>query len=400
MKEFIENARAADPNIQFAIGNVPILHAFHEGRKDLKENIPNYNDMIKDVLPMWSTKESPIVHVDVASSYICDPKDAKTGDMDGLHPGPRGDFQIARAFSIGLHDSYKLGCRPLEIPDPIPQRDLSLPKNFKAEGSPMGILVTWDPVYGGRYEVADRIKGHDKWGSIRAQANRVDTTMTSAGVTWEYKIRSYYGYDYGEWSGVISAVSRKETAPPPNVTKVQATADGFDIEWETPKGDWNIRQYEVIWFDNDKPGSFPGATGVRGNSASIKDLDKGHRFSPIMTTWTDPEGGSLWGGARPFVVGSGDPTPPGGLKVKFTDFTSVQLSWEGSEGAAGYLVYKRNVTDPCSKLETDGDVVRETEKNIGRLTHPWELEFCVAAVNGTIESEKCSPEVPRRQHGQ
>lgn len=107
MKEYIENSRAVNPDVSFVIGNVPILYAFKDGRPDLMEEIPKYNKMIKEALAKWSTKRSPISHVDVAAEYICDPTNPETGEFDGLHPSARGDFQIARAFSKGLYDDFK-----------------------------------------------------------------------------------------------------------------------------------------------------------------------------------------------------------------------------------------------------------------------------------------------------
>lgn len=57
LQTFINNARAANPNIKFAVANVPQRTYI---RNDLTTNISTYNQILPGYLQQWSTPQSPI----------------------------------------------------------------------------------------------------------------------------------------------------------------------------------------------------------------------------------------------------------------------------------------------------------------------------------------------------
>lgn len=381
MQIFVKQARAANPNVRFALGNVP-QRTHMEGRKDLVENTAKFNKMLKSAIPEWSTTKSQLALVDIAEHYICE-----TGAYDGLHPNALGDYQIAKAFSSTLHKDFGYGSGPSTIPSHIPKRELPAPSKLRAEGAPMGVKVTWDPVYGAMYyDVRHRQVGHSRWQESKVGNNRYDTLYPNPGEDWEYQVKSGYAGYSGEWSHTVHAVSKRETAPAPSDVHVHATDRGFDITWSPVEDKWDLDRYEIIWHDVDLPGAFIGGCSARGTSHSVTDLIADHRHNVWMATWTS-EGGGRRKGFRPIFVGHGAPASPKKVHAMIEGKHNVKLSWTAPENAAGYLMLVRKIGYPSSQW-VEGDVFRETHRGVGNLSPRAEdYEFCVVAVNGELESE-------------
>lgn len=70
MASFVSNARSAKADIKFAIANVPYRTQI-VGRDDLPIITDNYNQMLADAIPRWSTPSSPIHLVKFRESYSC-----------------------------------------------------------------------------------------------------------------------------------------------------------------------------------------------------------------------------------------------------------------------------------------------------------------------------------------
>lgn len=134
----VTNARAAKPDIQFAIADVPQRSLLGACQDDLSRNTDRYNSLLRDAIPAWSTAQSPIHLVEVRKNYDCE-----VGSFDGLHPNALGEFQIARAFSLTLLNDFHLGKDPLKIPENIPSRPLPVPQNFRVTTSPRGVTAKW-----------------------------------------------------------------------------------------------------------------------------------------------------------------------------------------------------------------------------------------------------------------
>ncbi|EHA17820.1 hypothetical protein ASPNIDRAFT_38570 [Aspergillus niger ATCC 1015] len=128
IRTLVINARAANPNLKFAIANVP-QRSLIPGREDIPFNTNIYNALLRNAIPAWSTADSPIHLVELQENYDCGPDSCPAG-YDGLHPNVVGEYQIARAFSLTLVKDYGFGGSPLIIPDNIPERPPSLSFNF------------------------------------------------------------------------------------------------------------------------------------------------------------------------------------------------------------------------------------------------------------------------------
>jgi hypothetical protein len=66
---FVTNARAANPNVQIALANIP-QRSFIGGREDLVENTQIYNTLLPQYIADWTTEQSPIHLVDLEDNYV------------------------------------------------------------------------------------------------------------------------------------------------------------------------------------------------------------------------------------------------------------------------------------------------------------------------------------------
>ncbi|KUN41076.1 hypothetical protein AQJ30_04115 [Streptomyces longwoodensis] len=405
VETIIDQARAAQPGVDFAVATVPQRSKIG-GRDDLITKTDHYNRLLKDAAPRWSKAISQVDVVDWENGYSCAPA-ACPAAYDGLHPNAFGEYQLAIAFEQTLHDKYGLGRGVMPFPpENLPVRPTPVPTGLKAESTPQGVTVTWDPVYGAYgYDVRSRIAGQTTWGEAgRVNSNRTDTTWTVDGIQWEYQVRTVGGDNVkGPWSGTVTAVAHPQTARPPRIiASWPLVRDGIELEIAPPDGPYNdtIDRYELILFDRDTPNAWLTGTSFRGNRVQIYGLNPGHRYLVAAVTW-NAAGGGLPGLARPVTVGRGIPDTPTGLRATTVDPTTVRLDWNGADSAAGYRLWVSNVKDGgTTPPEADENIIEGTHQDVAYLfPGAWNFQFCVTAVNGSFESGKSNCVVPSRPAG-
>lgn len=389
MKTLVDQARAAKPDIDIALANVPQRTSIG-GREDLPVKTANYNDTLKDQIPSWSTPMSPVQLVDWAGNYSCGVNSCPAG-YDGLHPNALGEYQIAHAFELTLQDGWGIGDTVPDVPAAVPSRPTPMPSNVKAATAPFGVTVTWDKVFGARgYTVRSRVAGLP-WTETSVGVNRFDTTATFDGWEWEYQVRTDNATDgQSDWSPIVTAVAHPQTSPSPTGIVTHATATGLDVAWSAPTGPYTdtIDRYEIIIWDKDTTDSWINGTAVKGLSVHIDGLLPGHRYQVWVKTW-NAGGPGLPGGAQPVTIGAGTPAAPTGLQVTSVDGTTVQLDWSASSGAAGYRIWVRNINDGSVSTVDENSTTMESTKRIAYLfPGVWNYEFCVTAINGAAESGK------------
>ncbi|MER7950501.1 fibronectin type III domain-containing protein [Streptomyces sp. NPDC096079] len=387
MKTLVDRARAAKGDVRFAVANVP-MRPLIDGRQDLIVKTRQYNTMLKDAIPSWSTPASPVKLVDWEAAYGCDTNTCPAG-YDDLHPNALGEFQIASAFERTLHDAYGIGQFVPGIPTTIPRRPIFPVNSLVAEPVPSGVKVTWAPVFGARgYTVRYRLAGAANWNQTHVSTNRYDTTWTEDGWTWEYQVNTDNGSDgVSVWSGTVSATAHPETAAPPTNVSTRPSSTGLDVYWDAPTGAHtdSIDRYEIITWDKDVPGSYIDSTAVKGTSAQIDGLVPGHHYLVAVATW-NRAGGGMPTVARSVTVGAGVPPVPTDVRIQSLDATTVRLTWQGSAQAAGYRVWVRNAS-AGGPFTADQSTTDTTSHEIAFLfPGNWNFEFCVSAFNGALES--------------
>ncbi len=302
MKTLVDEARAAKPGIDFALADVPQRSDI--GRPDLVTNTTRYDGLLADAVPTWSTAASRVELVDWSTTYQCGTDSCPAG-YDGLHPNALGEYQLAHAFEETLHDSYGLGASVPAVPAQVPTRPTPVPSNVTAESSPLGVTVTWDPVFGALgYTIRVRAGGAADWNEVQLAANRYDTTWTTDGQQWEYQVRTWNGdARTSDWSATVSATAHPQTAPPPGDIATHGTPTGVDVTWTAPTGPYTdtIDRYGLLVFDDDTAGAYVMTFGVRGTSAHVDDLTPGHHYEIAMNTWNAAGGGIPSGGPSVLV---------------------------------------------------------------------------------------------------
>ncbi|KAH8594876.1 fibronectin type III domain-containing protein [Bisporella sp. PMI_857] len=407
IKTIVNESRAAKPDIKILLANV-VHRELIPGREDLPVITMQYNKLLADAMPRWETSISPVRLVDVQGKYTCAPSQPPgscPSGYDGLHPNARGEFEIASAF-IETLVKMGVGSRPMSLPPtrgyPVRAMPDASALNLTARSAPSGVIAEWEHIFGAYgYDVRARLRG-TAWNQQYSSTTRWYTTWTIEGQVWEYQVRISMGNNRkSAWSSIVSAVAHPQTAPGPSNITSTATNDGFTLAWGEPRGPYmgEIDRYEVIFFDMSVRGSFPGAHGFKGNSATVTGLRAGHRYGIFVATWTE-FGGGFPAGTRSIRVGGGSPLAPTNLQVVNTSPASVRLTWKKCEGAAGYLVYIRRIGDGTDFKPDDYADTTETSFEAGYLfPGTWEFEFCVKAYNGNQESGRSDCVVPPKWLG-
>lgn len=390
MQTFIANARAAKPNVKIALANVPQRTSL--GRQDLPDKTTAYNKALVDAIPSWSTDQSPIYLVKLQENYDCALGGCPAG-YDGLHPNAKGEYEIARAFSLTLVNDMKIGSTPLDIPGNIPTRPVPVPSNFNVATSPQGVTATWDKVYGAYgYNVRSRISGYTDWSTGNVAMNRFDTHWALDGYTYDIQVQTSCGEGCaGDWSAVGSAVAKPQTASAPNNVKVADGGSGtLKITWDASTGSYadSISEYFVLTWDQTQPCAWIGGYAYQGNSAVVDGLIDGHEYFLAITAW-NPNGEGFPKVLPSRKIGSGAPGQPPVPKIESGDATTAHLTWSEVAGAAGYYLWTRNVNN-ASSVSTRQNITRDGGcADVGFLfPGVWNYEFCVQAFNGDDLSPK------------
>jgi len=147
MKEFIDEARRAMPDIRFLLVIVPHRTRL-AGRQDLIDKTNAYNKKLAELVAVtgdWFQLDSPTKLVDFNKAYSCSPDDGCPVGYDGLHPTARVEYQIASAFAEAFVNFYNVGRLPLGVPGPDWEfhRTIAVPTEVKAEAVPQGIKLSW-----------------------------------------------------------------------------------------------------------------------------------------------------------------------------------------------------------------------------------------------------------------
>ncbi|OBT82627.1 hypothetical protein VE02_07901 [Pseudogymnoascus sp. 03VT05] len=357
IKSIVDNARAANPSINIILGDVVQRKAISI-RADLPKITDQYNALLRDAIPKWNTKASPIAMAYIRDTYSCETQDCPSG-YDGLHPNGRGEYQIARAFSLALFYGFGIGTSTLSIPAGFPGRDATVPFNVVASASPYGITVTWSKIYGAR-----------KYG-IRVD-NELDGTSA--------------------WSDVVEAVADPETIRGPSIINTLPTTTGAQVSWRAVTG---AEFYVALLFDSDTPGSWLSEVVVKGLSYTWKAQNVGHRHVVAVQAWNSV-GGGLPAVGRSVIPGTADTVAaPNSLYIQSKDATTVQVFWCGDCNQTSYVLYIRSLKTNITQLgdwkgtnvSASSDTTNAASVDVAFLfPGVWNYEFAVSGLNGDLES--------------
>ncbi|WP_353945529.1 GDSL-type esterase/lipase family protein [Streptomyces sp. HUAS MG91] len=115
LREFIANARRAEPNLRIVVGTVlECQKAVDEA--DFGARVGATNDRIRAVAEDLDSPSAPVVVAETAAEFV-----AADHTWDGTHPNPHGELRIAAAFADSLASRFGIGARyPRPYPDVPP----------------------------------------------------------------------------------------------------------------------------------------------------------------------------------------------------------------------------------------------------------------------------------------
>lgn len=397
MGQLVENAREAKPDVKLLIGNV-VHRKFIDGRQDLVDNTNKYNQLLRDTMSGWFRWESPISYVDVNSNYNCHPEGCPDG-YDGLHPNSMGEYHIAQAFAHSFKADFGFQGPDFVAPSNPEPRVISTPTGVQVASLPEGIEVSWNMIETARgYDIRSRLVGMTDWwssGGVYPNTWESWTTWLLDGQTWEFQVRSRGDNDdASSWSNSVTATAHLQTSPgPQNIVPVPLGADSIQLSWSAVTG-YSVNRYEVIVWDKDTKGAFIQAYPVAGTSFVVNGLETGHRYGTWVATFVnmkssitgDPiAAGGLPAAGPEVIVGGGTPSPPTNLVATNVDPTTVAITWSASAGAAEYALYVRSVRDNTA-FQLSGTTTTTTYGWGFLFPGTWNFQFCVAALNGALQS--------------
>jgi hypothetical protein len=303
MKDFIDNARAANPNVGIVLANVPQRTTLGDANPDLPKRITEYNWALAKKIPTWDTDTSPVALVDLDAAMSCDPTATICATAyDGLHPNQVGEYRIAQSFTVALHEEFGAGSEALVPPlsGSDSQRSVATPTDLKFDGTQQGVTVTWPKVFGAHgYDVQWRDITDNRaaeWqGSLPgAQTNRWDlgwqfTNQPYDGHTYEVRVRSAAGDVKSPWSDPVSGVAHPTTAPPPADIEATAGNGSIDVTWTAPTGPHTdtINRYALWIYDEDTPTVHSRIIGypTSARTAHVDGLTPGHHYRVFVCAW-------------------------------------------------------------------------------------------------------------------
>ncbi|WBP84584.1 GDSL-type esterase/lipase family protein [Kitasatospora cathayae] len=241
MKKFIDNARAANPDVRLVLANLPQRTTLGNANPQLPQRTTAYNEALAKAVTTWNTATSPVALVDLNAAMGCDPTATTCATTyDGLHPNPLGEYRIAQAFGTVLHEKFGVGSRAPKAPGSMPDRPLATPADVKFDGTQQGVTMTWPKVFGAHdYDVQWREVTNgstsDWTDSVPgAEANRWDlgwqfTNQPYDGHRYEVRVRAAAGDLKSPWSNPVSGIAHPTTAPPPATIDVTPGAGSVDV---------------------------------------------------------------------------------------------------------------------------------------------------------------------------
>jgi lysophospholipase L1-like esterase len=198
---FIDNARAARPDIRILIGNV-VHRSYVAQLADLDAKITRYDNQLAAYLPTVSTTQSPVRLVDLSSAYK-----VSADSYDGLHPNSVGEYVIARAFADVLSSQFGIGGRFAPIPSVAENRTPG-GTTLRAQATPAGITLSWDPVFGASgFRIYERDAGVGQpFQTLPLAIPATGWTDGSArpGHRYEYEVQPLHGDQAGPISTPVS----------------------------------------------------------------------------------------------------------------------------------------------------------------------------------------------------
>lgn len=253
LRTFVANARAAKPNVRFAVANVLHRTALAD-LPQLPGTITDYNGQLGTTVAALSTTTSPVALVDIDTPY-----DENRDAYDGLHPGVRGEYVIAKAFGDVLSSRFGLGPAFGAVPASLPAALVpGTPASITATPVEDKVRVAWTHVFGAAaYEFYQRDATTGQAFSKSAWDIGADSwtaDILPAGHRIEFYVRAVRGAVKGAASPTAAATVRSLPAVPDvRVSTDAGRPYSVTVSWGAVAGADDYHVYSASGCDSLPP---------------------------------------------------------------------------------------------------------------------------------------------------
>lgn len=260
---------------------------------------------------------------------------------------------------------------------------LSAPAGFTQDESVTAkdtVALKWNEVKGADGYRVYRVKSNGKYKKIADVKNTsVFDTGRLPGKTYCYNVRAYSVVNgknvYTDFSGEIFASAAPDKIK--NLKTAKITTKSFTLSWEKVDG----AAYYIVYQYNVTTGAFEKFKTLKKTSVKIKKPSgtaAAYKVSAVLRHGSK----KLYGELSDAVYGVTKPAAP---VVKVKPYKkSVTVSWQKTEGATGYIIYKKTSKGYEKVSVVNGDKLKYTVKKLKRKT---EYTFKVKAVMEVADKE-------------
>lgn len=200
--------------------------------------------------------------------------------------------------------------------------------------------------------------------------------------TYKFKVRAYHklnGVTYGQFSNEFSVTTA--IADVNNFKLAKSGTTTYTISWDP---DDKITGFQLAEYDKVdaewKVIKFGDNAITKETSYTVSGLTDGGYSKYKIRTYIEEGKSKLYGNWTAVLVGGTLPKAPEGIKLAANTDNGVSITWNYSEGAAGYEIYCRDETGNWGSIGT----TETNHFNHRNLTEKKTYEYKVRAYVGNV----------------
>ena len=387
MSSLITNARKANPNAKFVVGNVMDRVPLPDW-PDLPGKISSYDQLLPGLVSSLTTSQSPVVMTDLHAAL-----NPATDTHDGLHPNEIGEFKIAAAFSNTLASAYGIGQSFGAVPTSAPTLTRSTP-TLTVTPNDGGALLSWTHSYGadGYWIYAENVSGGETTLAklpIPIGADHWQAGSLADDQDVKYVVQSRRSdTDVSPLSNAVEVVVHPKTPMLTNATYATSCVgcNYVATSWSPITA---ADSYALSWVDETAaPNTLVSGTSTSAsfNIPAVSD----HKYI-IAVAGVNQYGVGLNSGVPATYAGMGAPSGNQLTKASYVDGWTAHLEWTAVPGAAGNRIWTRNFVngDPFTPLlyPVDGLTFNPGLMVDGAVNHEFEIQ----PINGSMLGPLSAP---------
>jgi lysophospholipase L1-like esterase len=230
LRAWIANVEAAEPDVRIVLADVMRIDV--PGRSSVNTASAAYDAMLPDIAAQMSTYDSQITVADTDQGWQ---PTSSAYTVDGIHPAPTGETNIAQRVAEALRDLGVLPDQP-QVFKVVPWSRTARP-SVKMAGTVATVSWSLQAISGARIQI-HRI-GRTPVTSSTAYTSGTHTFTLAPGATYDFRLQLERFRETGPW-GPATRVSVPAVRRPAAPRRVSVNATG--VHWSASAG---ARSYVV-----------------------------------------------------------------------------------------------------------------------------------------------------------